>query len=460
MSDQKLWGGRFSQGTDKLVEKFTESVSYDQKLYRQDIAGSSAHAKMLAKVGIISKEEGQILVDGLQKVLAEIESGKFVWKQELEDVHMNIEQRLTELVGDVGKKLHTARSRNDQVALDFRLYVSERLAAWCELARGLAGVLLEQAKDNHQLILPGYTHLQAGQPVSLAQHLLAYAWMLKRDVERMDDAQKRVRVSPLGAAALAGTTHPIEPAFVAQELGLPAIFDNSMDAVSDRDFAAESMFIASLSMAHLSRLCEDIIIWANSSFGFISLSDGFSTGSSIMPQKKNPDVAELVRGRTGRVYGALVGLLATIKGLPMTYNRDLQEDKEAFFMVDEIYSASLEVMAGMMATARFNGERMRAALSKGYANATELADYLAAKGVPFREAHHITGSIVAVAEGRGIGIEDLPLADLQAVSAQIEADVYEVLKYEAAVKRRCSSGSTGPASIEAQCKKFGAWLGE
>lgn len=458
MSEKKLWGGRFSQGTDKLVEEFTESVSYDRNLYRQDIAGSTAHAKMLAKVGIISPEEGAALVAGLQKVLEEIEAGKFVWKQELEDVHMNIEQRLTELVGDVGKKLHTARSRNDQVATDFRLYVTERLAAWQELARALAGVLAEQAEAHKNVILPGYTHLQAGQPVSLAHHLLAYAWMLKRDVERMGDAQKRVRVSPLGAAALAGTTHPIDPAFTAGELGFEAVFDNSMDAVSDRDFASEGMFIASLSMAHLSRLCEDVCIWANSSFGFISLSDAYSTGSSIMPQKKNPDVAELVRGRTGRVYGALMGLLTTIKGLPMTYNRDLQEDKEAFFMVDRIFSMSLEVMGGMMATAAFNAERMRAALARGYANATELADYLAARGVPFREAHHITGSIVALAEAQGKGIEELPLDALRGVSDKIGDDVYAVLDYEAAVRRRLSAGSTGPASVEAQLKKLRAWL--
>lgn len=460
MSDKKLWGGRFSQGTDKLVEEFSESVSYDKNLYRQDIAGSTAHAKMLAKVGIISAEEGEELVAGLQKVLGEIESGKFVWRQELEDVHMNIEQRLTELVGDVGKKLHTARSRNDQVALDFRLYVTERLAAWRELAREFTGVLSEQAEEHRDLILPGYTHLQAGQPVSMAHHLLAYCWMLKRDVERMEDAQKRVRVSPLGAAALAGTIHPIDPYFVAKELGLEAVFDNSMDAVSDRDFAVEAMFIASLSMAHLSRLCEDVIIWANSSFGFITLSDGYSTGSSIMPQKKNPDVAELVRGRAGRVYGALFGLMTTIKGLPMTYNRDMQEDKEAFFLVDKIYSTALRVMAGMMATARFNGGRMLAALGRGYANATELADYLAAKGVPFREAHHITGSIVALAESKGQGIEELPLDALRGVSDKIDDDVFAVLQYEAAVRRRLSPGSTGPDSVNAQLAKLKVWLVE
>ena len=458
MAEKKLWGGRFSQGTDKLVEEFSESVSYDRNLYRQDIAGSKAHAKMLAKVGIISAEEGKALAEGLDKVLNEIESGGFVWKLELEDVHMNIEQRLTEIVGEVGKKLHTARSRNDQVALDFRLYVTERLADWRELARALAGVLAEQAEAHKNAILPGYTHLQAAQPVSLAHHLLAYAWMLKRDVERMEDAQKRVRVSPLGAAALAGTTHPIEPEFTAKELGLEAVFDNSMDAVSDRDFAAESMFSASLSMAHLSRLCEDVCIWANSSFGFITLSDAYSTGSSIMPQKKNPDVAELVRGRAGRVCGALIGLLTTIKGLPMTYNRDLQEDKEAFFMVDRIYSMSLRIMGGMMATAGFNAGRMKAALSRGFANATELADYLAARGVPFREAHHITGSIVALAEAEGKSIEELPLEAMRAVSDKIEQDVYEVLKYEAAVRRRLSSGGTGPRSVEAQLEKLKVWL--
>lgn len=458
MAEKKLWGGRFSEGTDKLVEKFTESVSYDCNLYRQDIAGSKAHAKMLAHVGIIAADEGKVLVEGLDAVLKEIEAGQFVWRQELEDVHMNIEQRLTEIVGEVGKKLHTARSRNDQVALDFRLYVSERLSAWQELAREFIEVLVGQAEQNHTVLLPGYTHLQAAQPISLAQHLLAYAWMLRRDGERMADAQKRVRVSPLGAAALAGTTHPIDPFFTARELGLEAVFDNSMDAVSDRDFAAECLFIASLSMAHMSRLCEDVIIWANSSFGFVTLSDAYSTGSSIMPQKKNPDVAELVRGRVGRVYGALMSLLTTIKGLPMTYNRDLQEDKEQFFMVDRVFSNCLKVMAGMLATTSFNADNMRAALNKGFTNATELADYLAAKGVPFREAHHITGSIVALAEQRRVTIEELGLTELQKGCAAIEQDVHAVLALEAAVKRRKSHGSTGPESIQAQIEKLKNWL--
>jgi argininosuccinate lyase len=454
MSKTKLWGGRFSQGTDKLVEEFTESVSYDWNLYRQDIAGSKAHARMLAKVGVIGAEEGEALVEGLDKVLAEIESGAFVWKRELEDVHMNVEQRLTELVGDVGKKLHTARSRNDQVALDFRLYVAERLDVWQELAREVIGVLAGQAEAHQDVILPGYTHLQAAQPVSLAQHLLAYAWMLRRDVERMADAQIRVRVSPLGAAALAGTTHPIEPEFTARELGLPAIFDNSMDAVSDRDFAAESMFAASLGMAHLSRLCEDICIWANSAFGFIVLSDAYSTGSSIMPQKKNPDVAELVRGRAGRVFGALMGLLTTLKGLPMTYNRDLQEDKERLFDTVDTVQQSLTVFAAMLADVKVNAANCERAVSDPLLLATDVADWLVNKGVPFRHAHEVVGKAVAVSEQKGIPLDKLPLAEWKKIHPACDASLKKIFNVREALSRRKMTGAPGRKQVEEQLKRW------
>jgi argininosuccinate lyase len=371
---------------------------------------------------------------------------------------MNIESRLTELVGEVGKKLHTGRSRNDQVALDFRLFVSDALENWQGLTKELIRVLTDKAEEHQEVILPGCTHMQPAQPVALAQHLLAYAWMLKRDFERMADAAARVRVSPLGAAALAGTTYPLDPEFVAEQLGFTGCFANSMDAVSDRDFALEPMFGAALCMAHLSRLCEDIIIWAHPAFGFVRLPDAFSTGSSIMPQKKNPDVAELMRGKSGRVYGALFGLLTTVKGLPMTYNRDLQEDKEPFFDVHETLSASLAVMAAMLKAMRFNAGRMRDSLSRGFVNATELADYLAGKGVPFREAHRLTGKAVALAEGRGCGLEDLPLEAFKDISPLVEQDVYVVLSFEAAVKRRESPGGTGPRSVAGQLASLRGWL--
>ncbi len=453
-----MWGGRFSQGASGEVEAYTESISFDRAMYAQDIRGSQAHARMLGRRGIIRPEEAEALCAGLDKVKAEIEAGTFEWRPELEDVHMNVESRLTELVGEVGKKLHTGRSRNDQVALDFRLFVSDSLGEWKKLLRGLIRAFADQAGEHVSTILPGCTHLQPAQPVSLAQHLLAYAWMLKRDYERLEDADRRTRVSPLGAAALAGTTYPTDPACVADELGLHGVFDNSMDAVSDRDFALEALFCASLIMAHLSRFCEDVILWANPAFGFVNLPDAYSTGSSIMPQKKNPDVAELTRGKTGRVYGALLSLLTTVKGLPMTYNRDLQEDKEPFLDADATVKAALSVMAGMVGALRFNPDRMLAALRRGFVNATELADYLVGRGIPFREAHHLTGRAVALAEARGLGLENLSLEDYQGISPLIEEGVYKVLEFAAAVARRESRGGTGPASIAAQLNKFEDFL--
>ena len=456
----KLWGGRFKGGTDELVEEYTESVSFDQALYRQDIAGSVAHARMMARQGVISHEEADALCRGLEQVREEIESGAFAWRREREDVHMNIESRLTELVGDVGKKLHTGRSRNDQVALDFRLFVSDRTRAWRDLMVRLVETLTNRATEHAATLMPGFTHMQPAQPVSLAQHLLAYAAMFRRDAERLKDADRRIRVCPLGAAALAGTTYPFDPASVATELGMFGVFANSMDAVSDRDFVLEALFAASAAMMHLSRLCEDIILWATPAFGFVRLPDGYSTGSSIMPQKKNPDVAELMRGKTGRVYGALMGLLTTLKGLPMTYNRDLQEDKEAFLDADRTLSLSLEVMAGMLSELGFVPERMRESLRRGFLNATELADYLVGKGLPFREAHHVTGQAVALAEERGLGLEALELEALQRLCPSITQDVYAVLDFERAVARRETSGGTGPGSIKRQLADLAAWLAE
>lgn len=458
MSTKKMWGGRFAQGPDALVEAYTESISFDQALYRQDIAGSQAHARMMARQGVISAEEADILCQGLQSILEEIESGRFVWSVALEDVHMNIESRLTELVGDVGKKLHTGRSRNDQVALDFRLFVSDSIRHWDVLLRELIAVLTEQAEQHVSVLLPGYTHMQPAQPVSLAHHLLAYAAMFRRDTERLRDADRRIRVSPLGAAALAGTTYPFDPAFVAEELAMYGVCANSMDAVSDRDFVLEAVFCASLAMMHLSRLCEDIILWANPAFGYVRLPDAYATGSSIMPQKKNPDVAELMRGKTGRTYGALLSLLTTLKGLPMTYNRDLQEDKQPFLDTDKTVSISLQLMGGMMREMEFVPVRMREALNRGFLNATELADYLVGKGVPFREAHHYTGQAVVKAEALGVGLEALSLEALQAICPLVERDVYAVLDFERAVARRETAGGTGPRSVHKQIADLRAWL--
>ena len=460
MKTNQSWGGRFAEGPKEAVARYTDSQTYDRALYAQDIRASRAHARMLGRQGVITPEEAQILADGLDRVRAEIESGGFVWKPELEDVHMNIEARLTELTGDVGKKLHTGRSRNDQVGLSFRLFVADRLDIWRQRAAALCAVLVKRAAEHQGDILPGCTHLQPAQPVSLAQHLLAYAWMFRRDALRLTDTLKRVRISPLGAAALAGTTYPLNPQSVADEVGFAEIYGNSMDAVSDRDFVLEALFDGSAAMMHLSRLCEEIILWANPAFGFVKLPDGYATGSSIMPQKKNPDVAELMRGKTGRVYGALTGLLTVMKGLPLAYNRDMQEDKEGFLDADRTVESSLRLMAGMLEELSFRTDRMREACKAGFLNATELADYLVGRGLPFREAHHVTGQAVAAAEREGKGLEDLTLPELQALEPRIDSDVYAVLDYAAAVRRRETPGGTGPRSVARQLEQLELWLAE
>ncbi|WP_022661591.1 argininosuccinate lyase [Paucidesulfovibrio longus] len=460
MADKKLWGGRFKEGTSASVEAYTESVSFDWRLYREDIAGSQAHARMLARQGVLTSEEAESLCRGLDQVRDEIESGAFQWKAELEDVHMNIEARLTGIVGPVGGKLHTGRSRNDQVGVDFRLHVARRLGEWSELLAGLVAVLANRAAENQETLLPGCTHLQPAQPVSLAQHLLAYACMFRRDHQRVADCLKRVRVSPLGAAALSGTTYPLDPASAAAELGFDAAFENSMDAVSDRDYVVESLCAGSLIMAHLSRFCEELILWANPQFGYIRLPDAYSTGSSIMPQKKNPDICELMRGKTGRVYGALVGILTLIKGLPMTYNRDMQEDKEPFFDADATVRASLAIMADMLAEIVFVPEAMERALEAGFLNATELADYLVGRGMPFRQAHHASGACVALAESLGCGLADLSLEQMCKAGADVENDVYAILSYRAAVERRVSPGGTGPESVRRQLEALRLWISE
>lgn len=460
MKTNQSWGGRFAEGPKEAVARYTDSQTYDRALYAQDIRASQAHARMLGRQGVITPEEAQILADGLDRVRAEIESGDFAWKPELEDVHMNIEARLTELTGDVGKKLHTGRSRNDQVGLSFRLFVADRLDIWRQRAAALCAVLVKRAAEHQGDILPGCTHLQPAQPVSLAQHLLAYAWMFRRDALRLTDTLKRVRISPLGAAALAGTTYSLDPQSVADEVGFAEIYGNSMDAVSDRDFVLEALFDGSAVMMHLSRLCEEIILWANPAFGFVKLPDGYATGSSIMPQKKNPDVAELMRGKTGRVYGTLTGLLTVMKGLPLAYNRDMQEDKEGFLDADRTVESSLRLMAGMLEELAFRTDRMREACKAGFLNATELADYLVGRGLPFREAHHVTGQAVAAAEREGKGLEDLTLPELQALEPRIDSDVYAVLDYAAAVRRRETPGGTGPRSVARQLEQLELWLAE
>lgn len=458
--DEKPWAGRFEAATDRLVEEYTASVHADRRLAEQDIQGSLAHVRMLGAQGVLEQSDVRAIVQGLERILGEVRAGEFVWKDELEDVHMNIEARLIELTGETGKKLHTGRSRNDQVALDFRLYVAQALENWRVCLRRLVEVLSARAAEHAQTLLPGCTHLQPAQPVSLAQHLLAYAWMFVRDEQRLRDALARVRVCPLGAAALAGTTYPLDPLQVAREVGFSEVFENSMDAVSDRDFVVEATFAGALVMAHLSRLCEELILWANPAFGFVHLPDAYATGSSIMPQKKNPDVAELMRGKTGRVYGALTALLTLIKGLPLTYNRDLQEDKEPFFDADATVRASLRLMAGMMERMVFVPENMLALLRKGFLNATELADYLAARGMAFRDAHRVVGRAVAYAEKRGAALEELSLEQLQSFSSLIDEDVFAVLDYQQAVQRRNMPGGTGPQAVARQREKLAAWLGK
>ncbi|MFO7803943.1 MAG: argininosuccinate lyase [Desulfovermiculus sp.] len=458
MPKSDIWGGRFKDSIQDMVLEYTESIDVDRHFAVQDVRCSKAHAAMLGRQGIIGTQEAEQIVAGLATIEDEIQEGRFAWSRALEDVHMNIEHRLTELIGPVGKKLHTGRSRNDQVATAFRLFVSDRLQEWTAHLLQLIVVLTDKACTHTQVILPGYTHLQPAQPVSLAQHLLAYAQMFSRDVQRLDDCQERVRVSPLGAAALAGTTYDLDPEFAAGEIGFSRVFANSMDAVSDRDFVLEALFAAGMVMTHLSRLCEEFIVWANPNFGFVHLPDGFATGSSIMPQKKNPDVAELMRGKTGRVLGDLLALFTTMKALPLAYNRDLQEDKPGFLDADRTVSFSVPIMAEMMQASTFDGQRMFQAVRAGFLNATELADYLVGKGLAFRQAHQVTGQIVAKAEEQGLGLEDMPLGHMQKFSSLIEDDVYDVLDYATAVARRNCHGGTGPEAVAEQIRKLREWL--
>ncbi len=442
----KLWGGRFEKETDALVNALNESISFDQRLYREDIEGSVAHAEMLGKQGIISMEDAAAIVKGLRGILQDIENGKIAFTTENEDIHMNIEALLTARIGDAGKRLHTARSRNDQVALDFRMYVRKEISVILEQLLDLETVLCRQARKYQTAVMPGYTHLQRAQPISFAQHLLAYANMFTRDVTRLEDCRNRLNECPLGSGALAGTTYPIDRWQTAKALAFDAPMNNSLDGVSDRDYALEFLSGLSILMMHLSRFAEEIILWCSWEFKFIELDDAYATGSSIMPQKKNPDVAELLRGKTGRVYGDLMSLLTVMKGLPLAYNKDMQEDKEPVFDAVDTVELCLPVFAAMLDTMTVLPENMRRAAGKGFINATDCADYLTKKGMPFRDAYTVTGRLVAVCGAKGLTLEELPLEELQAVSPLFESDVYDALKLENCMALRASCG--GPAVSE------------
>ena len=444
---EKPWDGRFAEKTDKSVEAFTASIAYDRRLYPYDIAGSIAHCRMLAKVGVISDEEAAQLVEGLGTIKRELDRGEFTFDDSLEDIHMHVEARLLQVVGKVAQKLHTARSRNDQVALDVRMYLREETRRIMDLLQTLRRVLVDLAAGYPDVIMPGYTHTQRAQPVLFAHHMMAYYEMFTRDQARFGDCLKRIDVMPLGAAALAGTTYPIDPAYTAKLLEFSRISPNSMDAVADRDFALEFLSAASIAMVHLSRLSEELVLWSTAEFGFITLADAFATGSSIMPQKKNPDIPELVRGKTGRVVGALVALTTLMKSLPMAYNRDMQEDKEPLFDAVDTLKACLHINCQMLPRITVNRETMRRAASVGFLNATDMADYLVNQGVPFRKAHACVGKAVAYALDHGKELDQLTLDELKPFSPLIKADIFEHLTLEHMVDRRSSPGATASGNV-------------
>ena len=448
--------GRFQKDAAEAVVKYTTSLPFDRRMYRQDTQGSIAHARMLAKQGIISADDAKGLEEGLKTVTKELDEGKFIFKPELEDIHMAIESRLLEIAGPVAGKLHTARSRNDQVALDMRLYTRDAITETMKGVRNFQLALVEQAEKNASVLMPGYTHMQLAQPVLLGHHLLAYFEMLQRDYERFGDCFKRTDVMPLGSGALAGAAYNLDREFVAKELGFSGISRNSLDAVSDRDFVIEYMGAASICMMHISRLAEELVIWSSSEFGFVEMDDSYATASSIMPQKKNPDVAELGRGKTGRVFGHLAGMLATMKGLPLSYNRDLQEDKEGLFDTVDTLVASLEVFAGMVGTLEFKPQNMRRSLDKGFILATDVADYLVKKGLSFRDAHGVTGRLVNYAIGKGKTFESLSLGEYREFSPLFEEDV-RFITAETSIASKNVPGGTAPGEVSKQiirCKKI------
>jgi argininosuccinate lyase len=451
-----MWGGRFAVGPAEIMEEINASIDFDRKLAAQDIAGSLAHVAMLARQGVIEAADAEAIAKGLAEVKGEIEAGTFAFSRALEDIHMNVERRLAEIVGPAAGRLHTARSRNDQVAVDFRLWVRDTIDALLLQIAGLMRALARRALECADMVMPGFTHLQSAQPVTFGHHLLAYVEMLGRDAGRFRDARARLNECPLGAAALAGTSFPIDREMTAKALGFDRPTANSLDSVADRDFALEALAAAAIAATHLSRFAEEIVLWTTPHFGFIRLSDAFSTGSSIMPQKRNPDAAELVRGKTGRVVGALVGLLTVMKGLPLAYSKDMQEDKEGVFDALETLSLSLAAMTGMVEDMTPDAKRMKAAAGAGYATATDLADWLVRTlKTPFREAHHAAGRIVALAAGRGVALDQLTLTELQSVEPRITEDAFAVLGVERSVESRTSYGGAAPANVRRQAE---AWL--
>jgi len=455
---KKVWGGRFKKDIDTLANRFNASISFDRRLYPQDIEGSMAHCRMLAKQGIITDDEKVSILEALAQIMRELDRGEIPFYEDYEDIHSLVEKNLIEKIGALGEKLHTGRSRNDQVALDVRLYVRNVISRVAELIKETQLALVDLAEKNIDLIMPGYTHLQRAQPVLVAHHLLAYYEMLKRDHERFMDSLRRVNVLPLGSAALAGSTFDLDRHMVAEDLGFDGISENSMDAVSDRDFILDFLYASSVLMMHLSRLSEELVLWSSQEFGFITISDAFCTGSSIMPQKKNPDMPELIRGKTGRVYGHLTSLLTTMKGLPLAYNKDMQEDKEALFDAADTIEICLEILSRLLGEVTFNRDRLREAIEKGYLAATDLADYLVRKGVTFREAHELVGKMVLFAVGQGKELHDLTLDELKSFTKKIDKDVHQWLDPALTVKRRDIYGGTGPNMVRQSLEKAGREL--
>ncbi|MGN0711983.1 MAG: argininosuccinate lyase [Anaerovoracaceae bacterium] len=450
----KLWKGRFSKETSDAANDFNASIDFDKRMYRQDIRGSIAHADMLGKQGIITENESEIIQKGLNEILEEADKGKLEFSRAQEDIHMNVESLLTEKIGSAGKKLHTARSRNDQVAVDIRLYLKDEITGIKELLTELKKTLYKLAAENKETIMPGYTHLQRAQPVTFAYYMICYYQMFRRDAERFEDCYKRMDFLPLGAGALAGTPYDTDREYLAEKLGFAGICTNAMDAVSDRDFALEFLGDCAITQMHLSRFCEELILWNSSEFGFIEMDDAFSTGSSIMPQKKNPDMAELIRGKTGRVYGDLITLLTVMKGLPLAYNKDMQEDKQPLFDAADTVKASLKIFTDMISAMKIKKENMAKAVKNGFMNATDTADYLVAKGIPFRECHEIVGNIVLYCEKRDVTIEELSLEELKRFSPMFREDIYERIKPEACIAAKKSSGSTSFKSVEKQLEEI------
>lgn len=453
MDKKKMWGGRFSSATDDFAAGFHSSISFDCRLYQVDILGSIAHAKMLGETGIISMDESKQIESGLLSILDDIQNGKVAFSKDDEDIHMNIERLLTERIGDAGKKLHTGRSRNDQVALDTRMFVKQGCDDIADLLKALMHTLVSIAEDNLNTIMPAYTHLQKAQPTTLAHYLMAYCEMFYRDCKRFDNALEAADVMPLGSGALCATTYPLDRSIVAEELGFSCITNNSMDAVSDRDFILDFLYACSVCAMHLSRFCEEIILWSTNEFSMISLSDSYSTGSSIMPQKKNPDMAELIRGKTGRVYGDLFTLLTVLKGLPLAYNKDMQEDKEALFDAYDTIAACIPVFTGMIQTAAWNKDTMKKSAGLGFTNATDAADYLAKKGMPFRDAHEVVGKLVLYCEQNGKAIDELSIDELKNLSPMFADDVYDALSLETCVNKRIVYGGPNPGSVMKHIQK-------